>query len=191
MVAVGDLPLEPTGSPAPLGADPPFTGGLMPKLKRLIGCIAISTVMVQSALFAADGASSATELPIVCAERNTPSITNESPVKKNMFKPLEVPESFIAPDDWQVEGAIIGSRDDIHALSQNDVVFVNIGSDDAITQGTRCIIYRKGDYTGGAGIVIKALGELEIIGGVREKSATARIVYAHDVIRVGDILEIE
>ncbi len=159
-------------------------------LKQLfagIVCVAAIVFAGCSLLVAADKPSVSLEAGSVFAGSNA-SVPADG---RTMFKPAEVPESFIAPDDWEIEGTIIGSRDDIHALSQNDVVFVDVGSDDAVTQGTRCVIYRKGDDIKNAGIMLKAVGEIEITGGIREKCATARILYAHEPIRIGDIIEIE
>ncbi|MBU0952756.1 MAG: hypothetical protein KKH91_08050 [Elusimicrobia bacterium] len=104
-------------------------------------------------------------------------------------------KSFVVPLDFQMDGKIVGTKDDKTLISQGDVVYVDIGANNDIKKGTRCNIYRKKEKirnsNGDAiGYQIIRLGILQLTENINEDSATAVIYKSYEPIVKGDYIQI-
>ena len=107
------------------------------------------------------------------------------------------PPLFLVPLDWRGDGIVTGDRDKKDMVSMGDLVFLDFGRDRGADEGTRCAVYRslhklkhpKTNKT--LGRVVKVIGELRIVGEAGERESTARVVWSHLPIEVGDIVRKE
>ena len=121
------------------------------------------------------------------AEKEGQVVGAEVALKKEAYKRF-TGASFIVPMAHSFAGRIIGSKDRRIMLVHGDVVYINIGSEDGLTAGSLCYIFRKGERMRGGRKVIK-VGMLRVTEEINENSATAIITKSHEAISVRDYVE--
>lgn len=97
------------------------------------------------------------------------------------MRPVNLP---VAADKLKDAPAIIYSRDNIIALGQDHVVWIDRGSDQNVTPGDIFTIYRTSDR----GMPPLVLGELAVLS-VQKRSAMAKITESRSTIFLGDRLD--
>jgi len=105
-------------------------------------------------------------------------------------------ESFVAPEDWQPDGVIIGDKENKLLISSGDTVYVSIDPD-KVKPGMICNIYRKLDKIKDqttkefAGYEIRRIGNLQFTDKIGKKVSSAVITTSYDTVEVDDIVKFE
>lgn len=122
----------------------------------------------------------------------SPPVTPSKAVEKMLPK-----QTFIAPVDWTPDGLITASKEKKTMLSQNDVVYINIGKNQNIKPNTVCRIYRKGkiikdlETSEILGIEMRYVGIIKTTEEISENSSTAIIVRSYEPIYIKDNIVVE
>ncbi|MBI4054546.1 MAG: LysM peptidoglycan-binding domain-containing protein [Elusimicrobia bacterium] len=107
------------------------------------------------------------------------------------------PELFLAPADWRGEGTIVEDPVDKLMISLGDLVFVDVGVEQGVAPGQQLTVYRKlqkvrHPRTGKRlGVAVQQVGLLKIEGEPRGALSTARVVFSHGPLQVGDLVRIQ
>lgn len=105
--------------------------------------------------------------------------------------------NFIAPEEFEFSGTIAGFKKQKAMHAQGDYLFIDMGKEHGITENQRLYIYRMSryiahPYTGELlGNLVEKIGEIQVMGDIEKKSATARIIYSDRSIETGDMLLIK
>ncbi|OGS19789.1 MAG: hypothetical protein A3J83_02945 [Elusimicrobia bacterium RIFOXYA2_FULL_40_6] len=139
------------------------------------------------------------EMPEVIQEKHKeskekPVKAQQKPVKKKKTNYFDS-KSFVAPIDFQMDGKIVGIKEEKTLISQGDVVYLDIGFYNGVEKGTRCDVYRKKekirDSSGEIiGYQVIKLGILQLTEDINENSATAVIYRSYEPIVKGDYIKI-
>lgn len=102
--------------------------------------------------------------------------------------------NFIAPDDFEFVGTIVGFKLQKAINAQGDYLFIDIGKNVNLKRRQRLNIYRTSQYiahpyTGEIlGNVVELIGEIEVTADIEEKNATAKVIYSAGSVETGDML---
>ncbi|OGS25320.1 MAG: hypothetical protein A2297_03285 [Elusimicrobia bacterium RIFOXYB2_FULL_48_7] len=105
------------------------------------------------------------------------------------------PAGFVAPLDFEFDGIISGVKGEKTMIAQGDVVYLDIGSESGIKNGTMCqVLRKKGKVKGENGMVIglqiRYVGQIEVTKQVNEYSSTAVVYRSYEPIVKGDLIKI-
>ncbi len=108
-------------------------------------------------------------------------------------------EAFVAGADWEFDGFVAGGQDqNVKSMfATNDLVYLNIGSDQGLKAGERLGLYRRGDkirdpQTGRVlGFEVRKLAVGEVTDLIDANSCSVRVVYANEAIEIGDLVRKE
>ncbi len=126
----------------------------------------------------------------VLAEKGIPS--EQLKIKERQIESL----IDIVPLNHKFSGKIVSSKEDKILISQNDTVFVDIGSAQGVKKGTRCYVLKKkgkikSDKTKRyIGYKVIKLGIIEIIDDIKENSSTGIVYRSYEPISKGDYIQI-
>jgi LysM repeat protein len=106
-------------------------------------------------------------------------------------------DNFIVDENWEADGYIL--YDEIRKLmiSQDDVVYINVGVTDGAKPRMRGGVYRRGgvirdpDSNDKLGYVMRRIGTFQLTENVGEASSSAVITSSKEPIRKGDIVRLE
>jgi hypothetical protein len=138
---------------------------------------------------AAEGSAKADEAPP--ATDATAKATN-----KKVSRRLERADAFIAPADWEFDGFVAGGQDqEIRSLYYlNDLVYLNVGTDQGLSTGDRVSIFKRGErvrdpQTGKfLGYEVRRAATSQITDRIDGKNCSARILQANEAVEIGDLV---
>jgi len=102
----------------------------------------------------------------------------------------------ILPLEHKFSGKIVGCKEDKTLISQNDFIFVDVGSDQGVKKGTKCYILRKKGKIKSEktkryiGYKVVKIGIIEITDDIKSNSSTAVVIRSYEPISKGDYIQI-
>jgi hypothetical protein len=125
----------------------------------------------------------------------TPSDAGAKTNKKSARR-IEKADAFIAPPDWEFDGFVSGGQDsEIRSLYYlNDLVYLNVGTDQGFTSGDRISIYKRGQrvrdpQTGKfLGYEVRRAATTQVTDRIEGGSCSVRILQANEAVEIGDLV---
>ncbi|MBI4395979.1 MAG: LysM peptidoglycan-binding domain-containing protein [Elusimicrobia bacterium] len=103
---------------------------------------------------------------------------------------------FVADPKWKGDGRIVGDQDKKMLISQDDIVYLDIGLSEGVREGMRGVIYRKSkrviknlETREKLGVMVRRIGMLRIAN-VEENRSTAVILTSVDPVKIGDAVKL-
>jgi hypothetical protein len=127
----------------------------------------------------------------------------EEPVKatptKKPAQRIERANAFIAGADWEFDGFVSGGYDqEVRTMFyQNDLVYLNIGSQQGINTGDRITIYKRGekirDPQSGRfiGYEVRKAAVAKATDKVGDETSSVRILQSNEAVEIGDLIRRE
>jgi len=116
--------------------------------------------------------------------------------QKNFEEKQEKELIGILPLEHKFSGKIVGNKENKILISQDDLIYLDIGSNQAVKEGTRCYVLRKqgkikSEKTKGyAGWKVIKIGIIEITGDIKPNGSTAKVIRSYEPILNGDYVQI-
>lgn len=122
-----------------------------------------------------------------------------APTKARIEKRVRRAEAFIAGSEWEFDGFIAGGQDQQvkSMFATNDLVYLNIGSEQGLAAGERLGVYRRGEkikdpQSGKAlGYEVRKLGIIEVTDRLDGQTCSARVIQAYEAAEIGDLVRKE
>lgn len=105
--------------------------------------------------------------------------------------------TFISEEDWDGDGVVLRDRDSKIMISQDDVIYISLETEQEVKPRSYGSLYRKEKVVRhpktreAMGVVVKKIGTFQITQHVGAGSATAVVLSSLEPIEVGDLVEIE
>lgn len=134
------------------------------------------------------------ELILPRVVQKQPEPVETAPQEHKEEAPAPDRKVFIAPPDFEFDGAVAGFKENNLLQAQGAYCFINIGSASGLSEGSILNIYElrrpavNPDTGRLMGEVYAILGQLRVTSDISEASATARIVYSHKSVEEGSPL---
>ena len=135
------------------------------------------------------------------AESAAPAATPEevAPTPKptpRSSRRIEKADAFIAPADWEFDGFVAGGQDqEIRSLYYlNDLVYLNVGTDQGFRTGDRVSIFKRGQrvrdpQTGKfLGYEVRRAAATQVTNKMTGNTCSVRILQANEAVEVGDLV---
>jgi hypothetical protein len=172
---------------------------------RLLLAVLFSTVIGSALTLRADDNEPipATQNSEETAKAEETAKPEESPAAEPAAKPVvkkknraEIADAFIAPPDWEFDGFVAGGTDqDVRSLYYlNDLVYLNVGSDQGFNSGDRISIYKRGqrirDPQNGKflGYEVRRAATSQVTDRIDGSNCSVRILQANEAVEVGDLV---
>lgn len=136
---------------------------------------------------------------IECQEKISTAIIAESynnPIFKGdritSYEEPEVPqvEALKVPEAKDIRGVIVALKEDKQFVGQNDIVYIDRGSNDGTAPGDIFTVYRPGKVVEELALEQRQLPQIElgelVVISTRERTATAIITYSLSEMQTGD-----
>lgn len=98
------------------------------------------------------------------------------------------PPDRMTPPSGKAQGSVVDIADDTTAAAAGQLVSINLGTTDGLTPGSRLTVFKIMYPT--VPTPRNVIGELAVVA-VRDKTATARVIYSADAILNGDRVELQ
>lgn len=108
-------------------------------------------------------------------------------------------DGFIAKADWEFDGFVAGGQDQAvrSMFYLNDLIYLNIGSDQGVEPGSRIVIYKRGNrvrdpQTGRSmGYEVRRAAISRATDQVDDKTCSVRILNTYEAVEIGDLVRRE
>ena len=150
---------------------------------------------------AADAIEAVSPEPPQAAAEPEPKVVSEpeAPVKavpKKAKGRLEKADSFLADADWEFDGFVAGGKDqEVRSMFYlNDLVYLNVGTEQGFTTGNRVLFYKRGqkvkDPQSGKllGYEIRRTAVGQVTDHVAGRTCSVRILSANEAVEIGDLV---
>ena len=105
-------------------------------------------------------------------------------------------DAFIAAADWEFDGFVAGGQDsNVRSMFYlNDLLYLNIGSQQGIALGDRLEIYKRGDKVRDPqsgrfiGYEVRRAAVVLATDRVEDDACAVRIIRTHEPVEVGDLV---
>jgi hypothetical protein len=105
-------------------------------------------------------------------------------------------DAFIAGPDWEFDGYVAGGQDSkVRSMFYlNDLLYLNIGSQQGIVTGDKLEIYKRGDkvrdpQTGRfIGYEVRRAAVVRATDRVEDEACAVRIIRTHEAVEIGDLV---
>jgi LysM domain len=159
----------------------PVTGKVVGRLYQYTGRVRILSVQEETAIAEISAACD----PVLVGSRLTPFEPEPVPLaRRTVMRPPTMPSPAASLADAPV---ILGARDDLVAMAEDHVVFIDRGLDDQVTPGDVFTIYRLHPKPGMPPVIV---GELAVLS-VHPHSSVAKIIATRHTVYAGDLLELK
>ncbi len=133
-------------------------------------------------------------------EEETPA--EETPVKPKSTKPAkrtDRADAFVAGADWEFDGFVAGGQDsNVRSMFYlNDLIYVNIGSQQGVGTGDKIGIYKRGDRLRDPqsgkfiGYEVRRAAIARATDRVEDETAALRITNTYEPVEIGDLVRRE
>lgn len=140
--------------------------------------------------------SSAEETPAQEVEKSSEAPAEPKPAARKGNRRVEKADAFIAPPDWEFDGFVAGGQDqEVRSLYYlNDLVYVNVGTDQGFSTGDRVSIFKRGQrvrdpQTGKfLGYEVRRAAATQVTDRINSSNCSLRILQANEAVEVGDLV---
>ena len=120
------------------------------------------------------------------------------PTKKSSNR-ISRADAFIAKADWEFDGFVAGGQDlSVRSMYYlNDLVYLNIGTEQGVEPGSRIVIYKRGKrvrdpQTGRPmGYEVRRAAISRATDQVDDKTCSVRILDTYEAVEIGDLVRRE
>jgi hypothetical protein len=104
--------------------------------------------------------------------------------------------TFIVDEKWRGDGRIAGDLNKRIMISQNDIIYVDIGASDGVRPGARADVVRRGrrirnpESGRQMGYSVRRVGVIEFTSEVGDDNSTAVVINSDEPMKVGDIVQL-
>lgn len=164
-----------------------------------LSILAMSAAVVVHADDQAIPETPAAETPVAAEPQATPTPVEQGTKAAAKKRHMEHADAFIAPPDWEFDGFVAGGQDqEVKGLFYlNDLVYLNVGTDQGFSVGDRISIYKRGQrvrdpQTGRfLGYEVRRAATTQVTDHIDAKNCSVRILQANEAVEVGDLVRRE
>ena len=160
---------------------------------------AVTAAVVVHADDQAVPAPSTAESPAAAEPQATPTPVEPGAKTAAKKRHMEHADAFIAPPDWEFDGFVAGGQDqEVRGMFYlNDLIYLNVGTDQGFATGDRISIYKRGQrvrdpQTGRfLGYEVRRAATSQVTDHIDAKNCSVRILQANEAVEVGDLVRRE
>jgi hypothetical protein len=105
-------------------------------------------------------------------------------------------DAFIAAPDWEFDGFVAGGQDSNvrNMFYLNDLLYLNIGSEQGVVTGDKLEIYKRGDKVRDPqngrfiGYEVRRAAVVRATDRVEDEACAVRIIRTHEPVEIGDLV---